>query len=214
MKTTESAWFLHTQEVRGSSPCAPTILFKTFRVPGFVPQTSLVICRPTAAEVLDVLGYLCDLHGAKSEGSGPSASRYIHPFIRERWCSVQLTEPNHDNGVPAFIGRGTTIIGSIHSKQDLILDGELEGELDVENRSLTIGPHGKVTANAKAREVDIQGNMTGNVETSGKTCIRSSGSLVGDVVTGGIVIENGAVFRGNVEITVQPSRGVEVKNGE
>jgi cytoskeletal protein CcmA (bactofilin family) len=126
----------------------------------------------------------------------------------------QLTEQSRDGGVPAFIGRGTTIIGSIHSKQDLILDGELEGELDVENRSLTIGPHGKVVANAKAREVDIQGNMTGNIESSGKTCIRSSGSLVGDVVTGGIVIENGAVFKGNLEILTRPDQTAEVKNGQ
>jgi cytoskeletal protein CcmA (bactofilin family) len=125
----------------------------------------------------------------------------------------ELTKQSRDAGIPAIIGRGTTIIGSIHSGQDLILDGELEGELDVENRSLTIGPHGKVTANAKAREVDIQGNMTGNIESSGKTCIRSSGSLVGDVVTRGIVIENGAVFRGNLEIVTRPNHAPESKNG-
>lgn len=125
----------------------------------------------------------------------------------------ELTKQNRDAGIPAVIGQGTIIIGSIHSGQDLILDGELEGELDVENRSLTIGPHGKVTANAKAREVDIQGNMTGNIESSGKTCIRSSGSLVGDVVTGGIVIENGAVFKGNLEILTRSNHNSEVKNG-
>lgn len=125
----------------------------------------------------------------------------------------ELTKQTRDAGIPAIIGRGTTIIGSIHSGQDLILDGELEGELDVENRSLTIGPHGKVTANAKAREVDIQGNMTGNIESSGKTCIRSSGSLVGDVVTRGIVIENGAVFKGNLEILTRPNHASEAKNG-
>ncbi|HVY91388.1 MAG TPA: polymer-forming cytoskeletal protein [Bryobacteraceae bacterium] len=118
------------------------------------------------------------------------------------------------NGGPAFIGQGTIIKGSIHSKEDLILDGELEGDLDVENRSLTIGPHGKVIANAKAREVDIQGNMTGNVASSGKTFIRSSGQLLGDVVTGGIVIENGAVFKGRVEILTPVNRTAEAKNGE
>jgi len=125
----------------------------------------------------------------------------------------ELTKQSRDAGIPAIIGRGTTIIGSIHSGQDLILDGELEGELDGENRSLTIGPHGKVTANAKAREVDIQGNMTGNIQSSGKTCIRSSGSLVGDVVTRGIVIENGAVFKGNLEILTRPNLAPEVRNG-
>jgi cytoskeletal protein CcmA (bactofilin family) len=55
--------------------------------------------------------------------------------------------------------------------------------------------------------------MTGNIESSGKTCIRSSGSLVGDVVTRGIVIENGAVFRGNLEIVTRPNQAPELKNG-
>jgi cytoskeletal protein CcmA (bactofilin family) len=126
----------------------------------------------------------------------------------------ESTRQNPDHGVPAFIGQGTTIIGSIQSKQDLFLDGELEGDLDVENLSLTIGPHGKVVANARAREVDIQGNMTGNIESSGKTFIRASGRLVGDVVTGGIVIENGAVFKGKVEILMRPDHGAEVKDAE
>jgi cytoskeletal protein CcmA (bactofilin family) len=119
-----------------------------------------------------------------------------------------------DDAVPAVIGAGTTIRGSIHSKQDLFLDGVLEGDLNVENRSLTIGPHGRVIANARAREVDIQGNMTGNVESSGKTFIRSSGQLVGDIVTGGIVIETGAVFKGKVEILMRGNRSAEAKNGE
>jgi cytoskeletal protein CcmA (bactofilin family) len=129
-------------------------------------------------------------------------------------AALDFTQQSRDERVPAVIGQGTTIIGSIHSKQDLFLDGELEGDLDVENRSLTIGPHGKVVANAKAREVDIQGNMTGNVESSGKTFIRSSGQLVGDVVTGGIVIETGAVFKGKVEILLRANQGAEAANGE
>jgi cytoskeletal protein CcmA (bactofilin family) len=126
----------------------------------------------------------------------------------------ELTKQSSNGGGAAFIGQGTIIKGSIHSKEDLILDGELEGDLDVENRSLTIGPHGRVIANAKAREVDIQGNMTGNVASSGKTFIRSSGQLLGDVVTGGIVIENGAVFKGKVEILTPLNPAAETKNGE
>jgi cytoskeletal protein CcmA (bactofilin family) len=126
----------------------------------------------------------------------------------------ESTRQGPDDGVAAVIGPGMTIKGTIHSRQDLFLDGELEGDLDVENRSLTIGPHGKVIANAKARDVDIQGNMTGNVESSGKTYIRTSGRLVGDIVTGGIVIENGAVFKGKVEILMRMNQGPETNNGQ
>jgi cytoskeletal protein CcmA (bactofilin family) len=116
---------------------------------------------------------------------------------------VHLAEPPTQNsglGGTAVIGEGMTIKGSIHSRQDLFMDGELDGVLIVENCALTIGPHGKVVANARAREVDIQGAVTGNVECTGKTFIRASGRLVGDIRAAGIVIEDGAGFKGKVEI--------------
>ena len=92
------------------------------------------------------------------------------------------------------------IRGSIYSKQDLFIDGEIDGALLIENCKLTIGPHGKAVTNARAREVDIQGTFTGNVECAGKTVIRGSGRMAGDIRTAGIVIENGAEFKGRVEI--------------
>ncbi len=100
----------------------------------------------------------------------------------------------------AVIGSGMIIKGSIQSTQDLFMDGEIDGELLVENYRLTIGPHGRAVANASASEVDIHGSVTGNVECTGKTTIRASGRLEGDVRTAGIVIENGAGFKGKVEI--------------
>jgi cytoskeletal protein CcmA (bactofilin family) len=100
----------------------------------------------------------------------------------------------------AVIGKGMVIKGSIHSKQDLLVDGEIDGSLVVEGCKLTIGPHGKAKANASAREIDILGSVTGNVDCTGKTFIRATGQLIGDVRTSGIVIENGAGFRGKVEI--------------
>lgn len=100
----------------------------------------------------------------------------------------------------AVIGKGMVIKGTIQSKQDMFMDGDLEGILDVENCSLTIGPHGKAIANTKAREVDIQGIVKGNVETTHKISIRTGGQLVGDIRTAGIVIEDGAYFKGGVDI--------------
>jgi cytoskeletal protein CcmA (bactofilin family) len=95
--------------------------------------------------------------------------------------------------------------GTVHSRQDLYMDGEIDGLLVVEDCKLTIGPHGKAIANTTAREVDIQGAVTGNVECTGKTFIRASGQLVGDIRTAGIVIENGAAFKGKVEIVTPPT---------
>ena len=103
----------------------------------------------------------------------------------------------------AVIGQGMVIKGSIFSKQDLVLNGEIEGVLDLENCRLTIGSTGKVTANAKAREVDISGQLTGDVESTDKISIRTGGILVGDIRTAGIVIEDGAYFKGGVDIVTQ-----------
>jgi cytoskeletal protein CcmA (bactofilin family) len=115
---------------------------------------------------------------------------------------------------PVVIGQGMIIKGSLHSENDVFLDGEIEGDLDVENCRLLIGPHGKVVANVKAREVDIHGIMTGNVESTEKTSIRTTGQLMGDVRTGGIVIESGALFKGKVEIVTRLQQHEEVRNGK
>lgn len=107
------------------------------------------------------------------------------------------------------------IKGRIHSEEDVFLNGVVEGDLHIENCRLTVGPDGKVDANARAREVDISGTLTGNVESAEKTCIRASGRLTGDVKTRGIVIEEGALFKGKVEIvsrTEPPPQ--EAGNGE
>lgn len=104
------------------------------------------------------------------------------------------------DNLAAVIGRGVMIKGRIHSRQDVILHGYVEGVLDVENYRLTIGPTGKVLANAKAREVDVQGSIKGDVDSRDKISIRSGGRLVGDIRTAGILIEDGAHFEGRVDI--------------
>ena len=126
----------------------------------------------------------------------------------------QPIQPSHGAGSTAIFGQSMIIKGSIRSTQDVYLDGEIEGELDVGNCRLTIGPHGKVTANAKAREVEILGIITGNVESTENTAIRPSGQLYGDITTGGIVIENGAVLKGRVEIVPRIKQKAEVANGD
>ena len=127
---------------------------------------------------------------------------------------TQPVKQSADSEAPVVIGQGMIIKGSLHSENDVFLDGEIEGDLDVENCRLMIGPHGKVVANVRAREVDIHGIMTGNVESTERTSIRASGQLMGDVRTGGIVIESGAQFKGKVEIVTGLPQRREVKNGE
>jgi cytoskeletal protein CcmA (bactofilin family) len=116
--------------------------------------------------------------------------------------------------LPLVIGLGMIVKGRIYSKGDVFVYGEVEGEIDVANCTLTVGPHGKVVANAKARDMEIQGIITGDVETSGTTSIRHTGQLIGDVRTGGIVVEVGAVLKGLVEIVTKSERRSEAANGQ
>jgi len=96
------------------------------------------------------------------------------------------------------------IIGKVRSSEDLFVDGEVRGTLEAENCRITIGPHGKASAGAKAREVDVQGRVDGNVETQEKISIRNGGQLVGDIKAAGIVIEDGAYFKGSIDIIRRP----------
>jgi len=99
----------------------------------------------------------------------------------------------------ALVGRTMRLQGEIYSDEELYLDGELEGSLEVSQR-LTIGPNGKIKANVKAKELVVKGKIQGNVESAGGIVIMNGASIVGDVKTAGIVIEDGAFFKGGIDI--------------
>jgi cytoskeletal protein CcmA (bactofilin family) len=101
--------------------------------------------------------------------------------------------------VTAFIGKTTRLKGEIYSEEELYLDGDVEGSLEVRNL-LTIGPNGKVKANVKAKELVVKGSIHGDVEASDRISIMNGASIVGDVKTAGIVIEDGAYFKGGIDI--------------
>jgi cytoskeletal protein CcmA (bactofilin family) len=100
----------------------------------------------------------------------------------------------------AAIGKSVIIKGQILSREDLYLDGEMEGTVDVPEHRLTIGPHGKLQAGIKAREVVVLGSVNGNVEAGERIDIRKDARLVGDIKTGRIIIEDGAYFKGSIDI--------------
>ena len=100
----------------------------------------------------------------------------------------------------AVIGKSVMIKGQILSREDLTVDGEVEGSIELQENRLTIGPHGKVHAGVKAREIVVLGTINGNVEATEKIDIRKDAKLVGDIKTSRIVIEDGAYFKGSIDI--------------
>ena len=102
---------------------------------------------------------------------------------------------------PAILGRNVIIKGQIFSEEDLTIDGDVEGSIDITDHRLTIGPSGKVQVDTvKAREVVVMGSLRGTVDASDKVFIKKDAQLVGDVQTAGIVIEDGAYFKGGIDI--------------
>lgn len=101
----------------------------------------------------------------------------------------------------ATIGKAVMVKGQIFSREDLIIDGEVEGTVEAQEHRVTIGPNGKVLAGVKAREIVVLGHINGNVEATDKIDIRKDAKLVGDIKTARIVIEDGAYFKGSIDIT-------------
>ena len=99
----------------------------------------------------------------------------------------------------AVIGPSMTIKGEIRAREELVVDGEVEGTLESQS-SITVGANGKVRSNIKAREVIVYGSVRGNVEVAEKIAIREQGSLVGDIKAAGISIDDGAYFKGSIDI--------------
>jgi cytoskeletal protein CcmA (bactofilin family) len=109
----------------------------------------------------------------------------------------------------AAIGAAMHIKGEIYAREHLVVDGEVEGVVQSESQ-LTVGPTGQVRANIKAREVIIFGSVRGNVDVAEKIAIREQGSLVGDIKAAGISIDDGAYFKGSIDI-VRPEPKVTAK---
>ena len=112
-------------------------------------------------------------------------------------------------GATATIGPSMNIKGEIRTREELLVDGEVEGLLESQSL-LTVGHNGKVRANIKAREVVIFGSVRGDVEVSEKIAIREQGSLIGNIKSAGISIDDGAYFKGSIDI-MRPEPKVTTK---
>ena len=103
--------------------------------------------------------------------------------------------------VGTSIGRTVTIKGEIRSEEDLLIDGQVEGVLDLGQHCLVVSPNAQVRARIAAREVEVQGVVNGNVEAIERIVLRKNSKVVGDLKMAGVLIEDGASFNGRIDIT-------------
>ena len=100
----------------------------------------------------------------------------------------------------ATIGKSVVVKGELSGSEDLIVDGEVEGSITLRGQSLTIGPNGRVRANIEARNVIVHGRVDGDIHATERVDLRKSASLTGDISTARISIEDGAFFKGGIDI--------------
>lgn len=100
----------------------------------------------------------------------------------------------------ATIGKSVVVKGELSGSEDLIVDGEVEGSISLRGQSLTVGPNGRVRANIEARNVIVHGRVDGDIHATDRVDLRKSASLAGDISTARISIEDGAFFKGGIDI--------------
>ena len=113
------------------------------------------------------------------------------------------------SGEQATIGKSLIVKGEVSGSESLYIDGKVEGAINLPGNRVTIGRNGQVAANILAREIVVLGKVRGNCQASDRVDIRSEGSLTGDVIAARISIEDGAFFKGGIDIR---KPGAETKN--
>jgi cytoskeletal protein CcmA (bactofilin family) len=113
-------------------------------------------------------------------------------------------------GEQATIGKSLVVKGELSGSESLYVDGKVEGAINLPGNRVTVGRNGQVAANIMARELVVLGKVRGNCQASDRVDIRSEGSLTGDVVAARISIEDGAFFKGGIDIR---KPGAEAKGG-
>src|SRR4051812_28560006 len=98
------------------------------------------------------------------------------------------------------IGKSVVIKGELNGSEDLTIEGQVEGTIQLRDHILTIGPNGKIKAQIFAKAVIVLGAVTGNVTASEKVDIRDNGSVDGDIISPRVAIAEGAHFRGSVDM--------------
>jgi cytoskeletal protein CcmA (bactofilin family) len=122
---------------------------------------------------------------------------------------AQSTNPNPVKTVSApieqaTIGRSLVIKGEVSGSEALYIDGRIEGKITLTDNRVTVGRHGTIEADITAKEVVVMGKVTGNIECTDRVDIRAEGVINGNVTTARIIVEDGAVLKG----------GIQVKSGE
>ena len=129
----------------------------------------------------------------------PKAPAPVPPPVEVKPMAVNEA-PRPAGTTPARLGSSLHVKGEITGNEDLLVDGSVEGLISLEDRKLTVGPTAKLAADVVAREIVVHGTVKGNLRARDRIEIKKEGSVVGDLTTARISIDDGAYFKGSIEI--------------
>jgi cytoskeletal protein CcmA (bactofilin family) len=112
----------------------------------------------------------------------------------------KATNPSAAGSLHTLLGRTVVVQGQLSSGEDLQIEGKFDGNINLDDNCLTVGTEGHVKAEVHARQVVILGSVTGNVAAREKIEIRRTGRVVGDLIAATVAIEEGAYFKGSIDI--------------
>jgi cytoskeletal protein CcmA (bactofilin family) len=104
------------------------------------------------------------------------------------------------------IGKSVVIKGELNGSEDLTIEGQVEGKIELKDHVLTIGPNGKIKAQVFAKALIVLGEVNGNVTATDKVEIKDGGSVDGDIIAPRVAIADGAHFRGSVDMQRRPAQ--------
>src|SRR5712692_9081167 len=147
------------------------------------------------------------------EPDRPAMTTPTQPAMGEPSAATPRPVTTSSTADQATIGKSLVIKGEVTGSESLYIDGRVEGSINLAGNRVTVGRNGVVAANINAREIVVLGKVRGNLTASDRVDIRSDGSLTGDVVASRISIEDGAFFKGGIDIRKagQKPNGEEVK---
>ena len=109
-------------------------------------------------------------------------------------------KPPSNSGELATIGRSITIKGEVTGDEDILIQGRVDGSVNLKQQSVTVGPEGRVKADITGRTVIVEGEVEGNLKAQDQVILRATAAVQGDITASRLVLEDGAVFRGGVDM--------------
>jgi cytoskeletal protein CcmA (bactofilin family) len=134
---------------------------------------------------------------------GRNAEQQVEPVTAEppAPASQPTPTPTPTSRITAMIGASIKIKGDITGEENLVVEGQVEGQINLANHDLTIGDSGQVTADLKAKTVQIHGTVNGDIAGSELVVVSKTGRVLGNIVAPRVTLEDGAQFKGSIDMS-------------